>query len=213
MEQIFSKNAQFIARIAVVAIVALPIALITAVWLILHSSYVTAVDAAIPQPVPFSHEHHVTVDKIDCRYCHTSVEETAFAGMPASDVCMNCHSVLFSDSEMLEPVRVSYTTGVPLQWTRVNDLPDYVYFDHSIHVNKGVGCISCHGRVDRMPLTWKAKPLYMQWCLDCHRNPAPHLRPEDEIFKFNQIATNPDALMLHYQIDTTGLTDCTTCHR
>ena len=131
------------------------------------------------QPIPFSHAHHVGGLGIDCRYCHTSVETSSFAGIPPTKTCMNCHSQIWSTSPTLEPVRESFRTGVSIQWTRVNDLPDYVYFNHSIHVNKGIGCESCHGRVDRMPLTWQENSLQMDWCLDCHRDPGKHIRPRD----------------------------------
>jgi hypothetical protein len=168
--------------------------------------------------VPFSHKHHVGDDGIDCRYCHNSVEKSAFAGMPTSETCMACHSQLFSDAPMLAPVRESLATGKPLKWNRVNDLPDYAYFDHSIHVSKGIGCSTCHGRIDQMPLTRKAQTLYMKWCIECHRDPQRFIRPRDKIF---DMTWRPSAdrresaqLIAQYHIDTTGrLTDCSTCHR
>jgi hypothetical protein len=162
-----------------------PFLLAGAVWLasvFYRSPYFTQVDVAREQPVPFSHEHHVKGLGLDCRYCHTSVEESPFAGLPPTKTCMNCHSQIWADSPMLEPVRRSFRDGTPLAWARVHDLPDFVHFDHSIHVRQGVGCVTCHGRVDEMPLMRRDVPLFMDWCLDCHRNPAPYLRPRDQVF-------------------------------
>ncbi len=147
-----------------------------------RSSYMTEVGVVRDQPVPFSHEHHVAGLGIDCRYCHTSVEKSASAGMPSTATCMNCHAHIWKQSPLLEPVRASYRTGESLEWTRVHDLPDFVYFNHSVHVAAGVGCASCHGRVDKMPLMWREHSLHMDWCLECHRNPEPHRRPRDEVF-------------------------------
>jgi hypothetical protein len=171
------------------------------------------------QPVPFSHKHHVGDDGIDCRYCHTSVETSSFAGIPSTQVCMSCHAQLWNEAPLLAPVRASLTTNKPLKWTRVNDLPDFTYFDHSIHVAKGVGCSTCHGEVDRMPLTWRAETLYMKWCLECHRAPENFVRPRREIYN-QRWQPSPDQaergreLVRQYQIDTSGrLTNCSTCHR
>ena len=167
------------------------------------------------QPVPFSHKHHAGDDGIDCRYCHDGVEDAAFAGIPSTQVCMTCHSQLFTDAPMLESVRASAATGRPLRWTRVHDLPDFVYFDHGIHVRKGVGCVECHGRVDRMPLTRRVAPLEMQWCLGCHRDPQPHLRPARFEFdmrptaEIRALAAAPKTALA----STRRLTDCSTCHR
>ena len=147
-----------------------------------RSSYMTSESVAREQPVPFSHKHHVGELGIDCRYCHTTVESSAFAGIPATQICMNCHSQIWKDAPMLEPVRASYRTGKSLEWTRVNDLPDFVYFDHSIHIAKGVGCASCHGDVTAMNLTWQAAPMTMEWCLSCHRDPVRNLRPREKVF-------------------------------
>lgn len=183
-----------------------------------RSSWATLVDFARQQPVPFSHEHHVGGLGLDCRYCHTGVEVSSFAGIPATEVCMTCHSQIWTNAEVLAPVRESYATGTPLRWNRVNDLADYVYFNHSIHVNNGVPCVECHGRVDRMPLTAKGASLHMQWCLDCHREPGPHLRPRDAV---TAMTWTPDTdrdvlaayLMKANDIHPKKLTDCYVCHR
>jgi hypothetical protein len=181
-----------------------------------RSSYVTDVNVPRNQPVPFSHKHHVAGIGIDCRYCHTTVEEAAFAGMPATETCMSCHSQIWADSPMLEPVRASLRSDQSLQWTRVHDLPGFVYFDHSIHVNKGIGCATCHGRVDQMPLMWKVNTLHMEWCLQCHREPERFVRPRDEVFNMAWQApvdqlTLGRKLVQEYRIRK--LTDCSICHR
>ena len=146
----------------------------------MRSSWVTAQNEFVEQPVQFSHAHHVGGDGLDCRYCHTSVEKSSFAGIPPTKTCMNCHSQLWTNAPILEPVRASFRNDAPLTWIRVNDLPDFVYFNHQIHVRQGVGCATCHGRVDKMPLTYQAQSLLMEWCLDCHRAPEkyhPAARP------------------------------------
>jgi len=191
------------------------------VWLLsvyARSSYVTKVDVVRDQPVPFSHDHHVSGLGIDCRYCHTSVERSSFAGMPSTEICMGCHSQIWKDSPILEPVRASYRTGKPLAWTRVYDVPDYVYFNHSIHVAKGVGCESCHGRVDQMPLMRKSVSLHMEWCLECHRQPETFVREKKDIYKFGrnphpELASAGHELVKSYGIATKQLTDCAICHR
>jgi hypothetical protein len=218
MPQLFHPSMNPIARASIFGAVFILSALGGVAWLYYRSSYQTQVGVVRPQPVQFSHEHHVGGLGIDCRYCHTSVETSPFAGIPSTEICMNCHSQIWRDSPKLAPVRESFRTGDSIRWTRVHDLPDFVYFDHSIHVAKGVGCISCHDRVDEMPLMWRAKTLQMQWCVDCHRNPGPHLREADEVFTMEpsrqalQEATTTMAdLMEKYQIKHE--TDCATCHR
>lgn len=172
---------------------------------------------AVEQPVPFSHKHHVGDLGIDCRYCHATVETDAFAGMPPVSTCMTCHSQLYTDQAALKPVVDSWRSGVALHWNRVHQLPDFVYFNHAIHVAKGVGCESCHGRVDRMPLTARVAPLSMAWCLDCHRAPQRHLRPRSKVFAMGWHAPDQKklgiALMGEYHIDARRLTDCSVCHR
>lgn len=171
----------------------------------------------VNQPVPFSHKHHVDDDGIDCRFCHTSVETSAFAGIPPIATCMTCHSQLFTDAPMLKPLIDSWKSGVPLRWNRVYQLPDFVYFNHSIHIAKGVGCVSCHGRIDKMPLTQRVAPLSMEWCLDCHRQPQKFLRPRDKVFDLAWRPTDQKKLgveLLHqYHIGTGRMTDCSLCHR
>ncbi len=181
MAQIFHKSANAFARMSVFGAVFALAFLGWAADRLNRSAYNTRAYVALDQPIPFSHAHHVGGLGLDCRYCHTSVEKSSFAGIPPTKICMNCHSEVWSTSPMLEPVRESFRTGQSIRWTRVHDLPDYVYFNHSIHVNKGIGCESCHGRVDRMPLTWQVNSLQMEWCLDCHRDPAKNLRPREFI--------------------------------
>ncbi|PTY07046.1 cytochrome C [Opitutaceae bacterium EW11] len=183
-----------------------------------HSSYWHSLGLARGQPVLFSHRHHAQELGIDCRYCHASVQTAAFAGMPSTHTCMTCHSQIFTDTPMLKPVVDSARSGQPLRWTRVNSLPDHVYFDHGIHVAKGIGCTSCHGSVGKMALIAKGQPLTMRWCLDCHRDPAPHLRPEEEIFSLSWTPPSDQPrrgreLMAHYGIERSHLTNCSTCHR
>ncbi len=183
------------------------------------SAYVTRATQVREQPVPFSHAHHVGALGLDCRYCHTSVETSSFANIPPTKTCMNCHSQIWSTSPALEPVRASFRTGTSIRWTRVHDLPDFVYFNHSIHVNKGVGCETCHGRVDRMPLAYQASSLQMEWCLNCHRHPEQYVRPREAIFSMDyKPAGDPEEqgrrLVRQYRIqDARTLTSCSTCHR
>jgi hypothetical protein len=188
------------------------------VWLsaaIHRSPYVTQEGVVRAQPVPFSHKHHVQGLGIDCRYCHTSVEEGAFAGMPSTKTCMSCHSVVWAQSELLAPVRASYQDDRSIEWTRVHDLPDFVYFDHSVHVAKGIGCASCHGEVDDMPLMWQESSLQMEWCLSCHRDPAPFIRPRERVFDmdFEMPLPHAEALRLAEEYGVESLTNCSICHR
>lgn len=207
------------AKIIIVGIVLLGASLVGLALAVVRSSYVTEEGVAPQQPVPFSHEHHVGGLGIDCRYCHTSVEESHFAGIPPTETCMTCHSQLWTHAEMLAPVRQSLATDTPLRWTRVYDLPDYVYFNHSIHINKGVACVTCHGRVDKMPLIRQANSLYMQWCLECHRAPEKYVRPREHVFDMDwqppeKQITLGKKLVHDYKIDTSGrITTCYTCHR
>ncbi len=216
MSQIFHRSANTLFRLALLAIVGLGVFLTWLLYAGQSSDYVTGAFTAVEQPIQFSHERHVAGNGIDCRYCHTSVEDSSFAGIPPTKTCMNCHSQIFSNSPFLEPVRASFRDNRSLEWTRVHDLPDFVYFNHSIHVHKGIGCSTCHGRVDLMPLMWQVASLQMQWCLDCHRNPERYVRPLDKIFQMDyqppsDQATLGEKLVSEYKIQR--LTDCWTCHR
>lgn len=213
--------------------------LFSALFAVVRSPDITNQNVTIEQTVPFSHQHHVGDIGIDCRYCHQSVETSAIAGVPPTQVCMNCHRELWNQSEMLAPVRESWETGQPLVWNRVHDLPDYVYFNHSIHIHKGIGCYECHGEVDQMRLTRQAEPLTMHWCLDCHRNPEAHVRPRSLVFTPKPLEDLADTtefqeavatLLAQDARDDSGVvellrqrlatdyhlderTDCYTCHR
>jgi len=216
MAQIFHRSTNTISRVSIFGGLALVIALTLLVAGLYRSAYVSEIGVARAQPVPFSHKHHVADDGIDCRYCHTSVETSSFAGIPSTKICMNCHTQIWPDSPALAPVRESFRIGQSIQWTRVHNLPGFVYFDHSIHVNKGVGCSTCHGRVDQMPLTWRVNTLYMDWCLECHRAPEQFVRPREQVFNMeyeppeNQLALGQKLIL---QYDIRPLTGCSTCHR
>jgi hypothetical protein len=219
MAQIFPRSSNVLSRMSILGGVGVLALLGVAFWGYFRSAYVTEVGVPRVQPVPFSHKHHVGDDGIDCRYCHTSVEDSAFAGVPPTKTCMNCHSQLWADSPMLEPVRESFRSGKSLEWTRVHNLPGYVYFDHSIHVRKGIGCSTCHGRVDQMPLIWRENTLYMDWCLNCHRAPEQYVRPRENVFSMDyqppadQLALGRK-LVKEYKIQSARvLTSCSTCHR
>jgi hypothetical protein len=216
MSQIFHRSANTISRVSIFGAVFVIAGLLGLIAQVNRSPWVTGAGVVREQPIQFSHERHVAGNGIDCRYCHTSVEESRFAGIPPTKTCINCHAEIFANSPFLEPVRTSFSSGRPLQWTRVHDLPDFVYFDHSIHVKKGVGCTTCHGQVDRMPLMWQEQSLQMEWCLDCHRNPEQYVRPRDAIFRVDyQPPPNQRELgarlVAEYEIQK--LTSCSTCHR
>ena len=219
MPQIFHPSTNTFSKASIFGAVFILAGIVYAMTAFFRSSYATNVNVPIVQPVPFSHEHHVAGLGIDCRYCHVSVEESSFADIPPIHTCMTCHSQIWTNSEILQPIRDSYTNGTSVDWVRVNDLPDYVYFNHSIHVAKGFGCETCHGEVDQQPLTWKAHTLYMEWCLDCHRNPEKYIRPKEAVFEMNykppqDQLTLGRQLVREYSIPSTKtLTDCTTCHR
>ncbi|HYU22235.1 MAG TPA: cytochrome c3 family protein [Candidatus Dormibacteraeota bacterium] len=216
MAQIFQRSTNTIARVSIYGAVIFIALLGYAVDVVNNTSYVTEVNTARPQVVPFSHKHHVGELGLDCRYCHSSVEVSSSAGMPATETCMTCHSQIWTNSSMLEPVRASYSSAKAISWTRVNAVPDFVYFNHSIHVAKGVGCTTCHGPVAEMNITWRGQTLYMRWCLECHNAPEKYLRPRSEVFNaFYQSPSDQLALgrrlMKEYKV--LKLTNCTTCHR
>ncbi len=187
-------------------------------WLLWpRTEYVRQQLFTIEQPVPFSHKHHVGGLGINCQFCHSSVSISADAGMPPTYTCMTCHAQIWTNADLLAPVRRSLAENKPIVWARVNNLPDYVYFNHAIHVAKGVGCSSCHGQIAQMPLTYKAASLTMQFCLNCHRNPGPQLRPESEIYNTEWVRgpdmPSPSAMAAQYGVPNRNLTDCTICHR
>jgi hypothetical protein len=232
MAQIFHRSTNTLSRLSIYGAVFVLAGLAWTASEVQRSPYVTTQGVAPEQPVPFSHQHHVAGLGIDCRYCHTSVETSGFAGLPPTKTCMNCHSQIWNDSPMLEPVRASFRNDRSLVWTRVHDLPDFVYFNHSIHVAKGVGCATCHGRVDQMPLMYQAQSLQMEWCLACHRAPEKFLRPQSEIFNMGyqpptlespvtiqgEDFTSQEALgrylvKQNHLRRVEGPTSCSTCHR
>ncbi len=216
MSQIFHPSTNTISKVSIFGSVFLAGGLLWGVVNMNRSDYLTQVAVPRKQPVPFSHKHHVSGLGLDCRHCHTSVEESAFAGLPATKTCMTCHSQVWADSPMLEPVRASFQKDEPLEWTRVHDLPDFVYFNHSIHVKKGVGCVSCHGRVDQMPLVWKQQTLQMEWCLDCHRHPEGHLRPPEQVFNMTWQPEEDQSVLgaaLVLKNKVRNPTSCSDCHR
>src|SRR5215475_10460102 len=220
MSQIFPPSSNIWSKVSIIVTIVSVGFLAWAIVSLSWSGYVTGQGVTVDQPVQFSHAHHVGSMGIDCRYCHTTVEESPFANIPPTKTCMNCHSQIWTSAPILEPVRASFRENKPLHWTRVHDLPDYVYFNHSIHVRKGMGCETCHGRVDRMPLTWSVASLHMEWCLGCHRDPAKYIRPREEVFNmdwpppgYDQMAEGKK-LMKRYDIDSVEkITNCSTCHR
>jgi hypothetical protein len=219
MAQIFHPVANTIARVTVFGAVFFAGGALWLMGAVHRSPYVTQEGVVRAQPVPFSHKHHVAGLGLDCRYCHTSVETSAFAGMPSTKVCMTCHSQVWTEAPILQPVREAFAEDRSIEWTRVHDLPDFAYFDHSIHVSKGIGCASCHGRVDQMPLAWREETLNMEWCLACHRAPERFVRPRDEVFdmeweppadRAERRAQAQELLELQH---VNPRTDCSTCHR
>ena len=214
MAQVFDRSSNALIRASLV-LTGL-IVIITGVTLneLQRSPWVTRQGQRPDQPVPFSHKHHVEGLGLQCQYCHTSVEKSMYAGIPPTKTCINCHSQIWTNAQLLEPVRQSWATGQSIPWIRVHDLPDYVYFNHSVHVNKGLGCSSCHGRVDEMPLMYMQNSLQMEWCLNCHRNPVKNLRPTSEIYNMAWAGASETNPVWCTQTSTTGPTaqqvSCTT---
>lgn len=219
MAQIFKKSANNIAKIVMISVVVFAGTAFFGYTQIARSSYLTGQYLEIQQPVQFSHKHHVGDDGIDCRYCHQSVETTASAGMPSTQTCMNCHSQIWAESPYLEPVRASYRDNKPIMWERVHKLPEYAYFNHSIHVAKGVGCSTCHGQIDNMPAVFQENTLQMEWCIKCHRNPEQFIRPKSEIYNMqwqdgDLNTAERTKLKTDYKIRSKEMmTSCSTCHR
>ena len=221
MSQIFPRSANALARSSLFGVLSLVLFLGWLVFTLMRSSWATKQDEFVEQPIQFSHAHHVGGMGIDCRYCHTSVEKSSFAGIPPTKTCMNCHSQIWSTAPILEPVRASFRNDTNLEWIRVNDLPDFVYFNHQIHVKQGVGCDTCHGPVDKMPLMFQAKSLLMEWCLECHRAPEQFIRPRAEVFNMNYrlpsgVTQAEQGLRLKQEYGIASkehLTSCSVCHR
>lgn len=215
MSQIFKPSTNTLARVSIFGAVFVLGVLAWVLVTLNRSSLATRQGIVLEQPVPFSHDHHTAGLGISCLYCHTSVEESSFAGIPPSATCMNCHKLIWNQSPMLEPVRESYRSGRPIEWTRIHDLPDFVYFDHSIHVAKGIGCASCHGRVDQMPLMYQAESLQMEWCLECHRAPEKFIRPRSEIYNMEWVSADQESegerLIAEYNVQSK--LSCSVCHR
>ena len=229
MAQIFHRSTNTLSKLSIFGAVFIIAGLGGVASLVIRSGYYTQVDVAQEQPVPFSHKHHVGGIGLDCRFCHTSVETSSFAGIPPIKTCMGCHSQIWADSPTLEPVRASFRSNRSIEWNRVNKVADFVYFNHSIHVNKGIGCATCHGRVDEMALMQRANTLLMEWCVECHMAPAKYIRPREAVFQmtyqspskgkpvtfkgaeYTDQATLAEVLMSEYKVQK--LTDCSTCHR
>lgn len=218
MSQLFRPSINIIVKISLLAIVLVLVGLAGLVYLFVKSPYMTEVGVAKAQPVLFSHEQHVGDLGLDCRYCHSTVEENDFAGIPSTETCMGCHNQVAAEASTLTAVRESDQNNQPLEWIRVHNLADYVYFNHSIHIQKGVGCETCHGRVDQMPVVSKAETLQMDWCLACHRAPEQFIRPVEEVFTMGWQAPADQAslgreLVTAHGIKIEQLTDCSVCHR
>jgi len=217
--QVFHPSTNAFARATIFGAVFIIAGIAWAFGIFVRSTFVTRVNVPVEQPVQFSHEHHVTGLGIDCRYCHTSAETSAFAGIPSTHTCMTCHSQIWLNSPALEPVRESYRTDEPIPWVRVNDNADFSYFNHQIHLAKGVGCETCHGRLDQMPLTWKEHTLFMEWCLDCHRAPEKYVRPREEVYTMGYTPPEDQLTMGRRLVEEYNiappqqLDDCSICHR
>jgi hypothetical protein len=232
MSQLFHRSSNTVSRASIILVVILVSGAFWAAAELQRSPYYSWRGVVREQPVPFSHQHHVAGLGLDCRYCHVSVETSNFAGVPPTKTCINCHQQIWTNAALLEPVRESYRTGKSIEWTRVNAVPDYVYFDHSIHINKGVGCKSCHGPVDQMPLMRAENTLQMEFCLNCHREPEKELRPKDSVFDMtyqqpvygrpvtvngqqftDQLALGTYLKKLYHLRSVRDITSCNTCHR
>jgi hypothetical protein len=216
LAQIFHPSMNTISKASMLTLACGIIALIFVGAAYDRSPYITEVGVPIDQPVEFSHEHHVRELGIDCRYCHTSAETSSHAGIPPTHTCMTCHSQIWSTSPMLARVRDSYSTHTPIPWNRVHNVPDFAHFNHSIHINKGIGCSTCHGQINEMPQTWKVHTLRMEWCLDCHRDPARFIRPRDKIYdmSWKQLSSLDEGtrLLKEHGVRTDNLTNCSICH-
>jgi len=215
MPALFTPRSNHRFRTTLASLAALAVGALVMLWVWMRTPFVTGERWIVDQPVEFDHRHHTLDDGIDCLYCHTEAERSPTAGIPPTSVCMGCHNQIWADGITLEPVRRSWASGRPIPWNRVHDLPDFVYFNHSIHLHKGIGCVSCHGRVDLMPRVFQSEPLTMAWCLDCHRNPVPRLRPRHAVTDMDwPTGADPGlAAELAELYDVESETTCTTCHR
>ncbi len=218
MAQLFPKSANYLAPASVAALVLVAGGAVGSLLALDYAGFNQRRGETVEQPVPFSHEHHVAGLGIDCRYCHTAVEKSASAGVPPTSTCYNCHKIVWNEAPMLEPVRSSYRTGQPIEWNKVHDLPDFTYFNHSIHVAKGMGCATCHGPVHQMRLMRSAQPIQMRWCLECHRSPEKFIRPKEEIYNMTWKAKDQETLgrelVEKYKVRPPAeITSCGTCHR
>jgi hypothetical protein len=219
MPQLFPPRSNTFARFSILAVLILGAAVTGGLVWYTHSPTFTKVGVAVPQPVPFPHNLHLTALGLNCRYCHTGVDQSSFADLPPAETCMSCHSQVAKENANLQPVRDSYTRGAPLAWNRVNNLPDYVYFDHQIHIAKGVGCETCHGRMDKVTTAVRAKYFYMNTCTECHNNPAKYLRPQANIYDMgytpseDQATLGPRLVKDYNLLSSTQLTNCSICHR
>jgi hypothetical protein len=215
MAWVFTRRANTVSRVVAAGLLATPVLGVGFLLLYSRSPLMLNMRQPVPQPVQFDHRHHAGDEAIDCRYCHSTVEASPSAGYPSVSTCLNCHAQIWNASPLLEPVRAFYFADQPIPWNRVHNLPDFVYFNHSIHVSKGVGCVTCHGRVDLMPSISQAQPLTMRWCLDCHRDPAPNLRPLEAItsLRWRPREGDPSPEQLARLYDVQPRTNCTTCHR
>ena len=217
MPQLFPPSVDLYAKLFALGVGLLLVGGTYSFYLLNRSPYWTNVGVTLNQPVPFSHQHHAGELGIDCRFCHTSVATSSYAGMPDTQTCMTCHSQVWKDAPILATVRQSYAENKPIRWNTVNEMPGYVYFNHSIHIDKGVGCSSCHGRVDEMPITWKATDMTMGWCLACHRNPESKLRPDSQVYQMDWTTPKDphvgEDLLAARNIQKDHLTDCSACHR
>lgn len=219
MSQIFPPRSNIISRISILAIPILLAAVAGGLVWYAHSPAFTKVGVPISQPVPFPHSVHVTAVGLNCRYCHDGVDQTSFADLPSAQTCWTCHSQIQPNAAALKPVRDSYTNGTPIQWNRVNSLPDYVYFNHQIHIAKGVGCETCHGRMDKVSTAVRAKYFYMTTCTECHWDPGKYLRPQANIYTMgytpseNQATLGPKLVKEYNLLSPVQLVNCSICHR
>ncbi|MCZ2342963.1 MAG: cytochrome c family protein [Bacteroidales bacterium] len=229
MPQIFPKYMNVVARLSILSGPFLFAGAGVSLAAFFRADYTTGARTVVEQPVPFSHKHHVAELGIGCQYCHTSVDKSATAGLPPTRTCINCHQQMWTSAELLKPVRDSFEKNEPIVWNKVHNTPNYVYFNHSIHVKKGVGCYSCHGRIDEMNLVYQSKTLLMEWCLDCHRTPENHLRPLDEVFNiawsakdeinedtgkpYDQKTLGRKLKEIHMVRESSVTTNCSFCHR